>query len=694
MKADFTDKVYGLLFGPTRMPVGHTRLVRLVFGVAAIFSYIPIVYYARHPLTVALLCLLQPVYNIGLDFFQEKARARSGWLLVITSIRFCISFIQYIAIAWFSQDPHSFWLILLAQVMGTYLGLRTTLLPTLYGILFWGLHWYLIYAFDLATGHLVVDFFQFLFVASVMALIARHYHIENARALEANRLKSSFVANISHEIRTPLHGILGLAEILEQGKVTADQRNLLRAMNEAGQSLLQLVNDVLDFSKLESGAPVLQEEQFEIRTEIEKLIYFFQQDVNANQLHIFAHCTSAWRFAFGDIRRIRQILYNLIGNAIKYTLKGFLLIEVHDHEQGLRIAVIDSGPGIPESKQAKIFDPFYQVENVRTRQHGGTGLGLSISMRLAELLQSRLEYASPPAGGSCFSLILPLQVSEPLTAEPALELRKPVYVATEFPATTEILRSLIGEPDAARLRHRDAQLPEAACEPAIRIIVDCLQNQDEQELSDWLQQVDALGIQIEILGWVTRGNPNPQWLSGLNGTRNNSFGYPVSCLEWRAALSEQTVTTTSGLGLREAEHSQSPDWSVQCILIVEDNLVNQMLLKRMLLETGCKTDVAVNGLEATQACEHQRYDIILMDIHMPVMDGLEATKQIRSQSTTLGKPFIIAISADSLTETRKLGHDLGLDDYLIKPVNKQSLFQALQRFITTPTAEDRDSQQP
>lgn len=428
---------------------------------------------------------------------------------------------------------------------------------------------------------------------------ARTQELVKARedAEEASRMKSQFMANMSHELRTPLNGVLGIADLLLDLRPTSEQQELLKLIKFSGQSLLDLLNDILDFAKIEAGKLSLLQEEFPLRENLNNLESFFGLQARAKGVDIVLQVApDVPSLVRGDALRVKQILVNLLGNSIKFTQKGKIVIQVEvegPSESGhcLRFSVIDSGIGIAKDKQKVIFDAFSQADGTMTRKYGGTGLGLTISAQLAGLMCGKVWVESP----------LP-----------------------------EDLRSKYSLP---------------SCE-------------------------ETPGSAFHAV--ITLGKAKFQAME----SRPEETGF-------------QPQSNTA-----EADASQLPSLK---ILLVEDNRINQKVAEAMLSRNGHKVTIANNGLEALEALSgwleggaDRPFDIVLMDIQMPKLDGLSASKEIRSKEEILNQKIpgdkpkahipIIALTAHALAEDRLRCKDAGMDDYLTKPINKGELLGKLARF--------------
>jgi signal transduction histidine kinase/DNA-binding response OmpR family regulator len=518
-------------------------------------------------------------------------------------------------------------------------------------------------------------------------------------ATRANHAKSEFLANMSHEIRTPLNGIIGMTSLLADTALTDQQREFVHTTHTSGELLLSIINDILDFTKIEAGQLDLEERPFEVRKSVEDV--FDLMAVRAGEQHVdLISCVEADvpRVVRGDEIRIRQILVNFVSNAIKFTREGEVVVTVRARPcidvagdapaYQLGFHVRDTGIGIPLGKLGRLFQVFSQVDASMTRRFGGTGLGLAISKRLAEAMHGGVQVESREGVGSTFSFTVRV------TAERA-EVVEATRVDDESVDALRGRRLLIVEDNATNRRllvqHATAwgmQTIEAASGGDAVRIVEAGALPDVALLDTELPGMDGL----ELAGHLSRLRPNvPLIHFGPVHPAHRSSGVAASLtkpvkrdrllLALRAVLDGQSTgdgATPARTVLLPTARDIVPGAADLRVLVAEDNAVNRRVIRGMLEHLGYRPDVVADGSLAVSAVDDRTYDLVLMDLHMPVMGGIEATREILRRHPPDRRPRIVALTADVTQGIRQECEAVGMDGFLTKPVTKAALAKALE----------------
>lgn len=533
--------------------------------------------------------------------------------------------------------------------------------------------------------------------ARVVRQHAAELSVTNRQAMQALSIKTNFLTNISHEVRTPLNGVLGMTRVLLDTPLTAEQRHMVSTIDKSGKSLLTMINDILDFSKLEAGEVRTESVPFDLREAVEDALDLFSAPSFERKVDLaYIMDPNVPEKVLGDVTRFRQILMNLVSNGIKFTDGGEVVVRLSMQDELVHVLVKDTGIGITDSDQLKLFGTFTQVDASTTRKFGGTGLGLVISKRLTELLGGRMWVESQPGKGTTFHFTCRF---EPLKPVSPADVSGWDYNGLD-PSDKEDSDVLLGQ---VLLLAKPSVSRESFISFALELGLDVFVAVTDAQIEQTLTMEPNIGVAVVFdachsaahnrqIHSIRPGLPlilvsplaDPQ---SMNLKRSSYQATIHTPLRYRQV--EHTIKVI--LGSRRPEDPKSPFDSALAsrvplrILIAEDNPINQKVAVAMLERLGFHPLVASTGTEAVEMTRRYPFDLILMDMQMPELDGIGATRQIR-MLPTIEQPWIVALTASVVEEQRQLCLKAGMNDFIEKPVEIESIIEVVEKLGHQPVS--------
>lgn len=537
------------------------------------------------------------------------------------------------------------------------------------------------------------------------------FELEEARqrAEAANVAKSAFLAHMSHELRTPLNAVIGLTSLLLRSDMDDEQMEYVKTVQVSGEMLLTVINDILDLSKVEAGELQLEKHIFDLRKCVESVIDLAAPRAAEKQLELSYHVeNNVPRNVTGDVVRMRQVLLNLLNNAVKFTEEGEVALTVEPEETSdpekcrVRMTVRDTGVGMTEAQLRQIFRPFRQADSSTTRRYGGTGLGLTICDKLVRLMNGSFSVSSTPGEGSSFSFYVEFDVAPPSEEEDASlrrdlpELKDKLVLVVDDNKTNRCvvekhLRLWGAEPVLASTGFEALVLLEQR-PPFTMVLLDMfMPGMDGLELTRAVRERPAFKDLPLVMLTSSMGHDEEFRKMDYAAVLFKPIKPSVLCKTMMRILSNRPEEDSPDAEVAVPVNDHRP----LRILLAEDNLVNQKVCQLLLKKLGYTADVVVNGEEVLRAVDATTYDVILMDVQMPRMDGLAATRELCGRYSELIRPYIIGVSAHAMPEERERALSEGMNDYLSKPIHMDELRYALLKvpFPAEPEPTDFSSQE-